>query len=264
MSAWTLCANISMLFAEAPFLDRIDAAARAGFEGVECWFPYEVPSAVLRRRLSDAQIRLVMINTPPGEADRGEFGLAALPGAEARFGAGLDQALDYAAAAGADRVHVMAGHPGSDVSPERARATYLENLTHAAEAAADGSPTLVIEAINPISRPGYFLASIDQAAGILRDLARPRVRLLYDHFHALMMGPAPDLAPLADLIAHVQVASAPARAEPDQLASLLPALGAIGYAGWISGEYQPAAGTAEGLAWMAEARALMSPRVCQG
>ena len=258
MTHWGLCANISLLFAEAPFLDRIDAAARAGFEAVECWFPYEVPSAVLRRRLSDAQIRLVMINTPPGDAARGEFGLAALPGAEARFRAGLDQALDYAAAVEAERVHVMAGHPGPDVAPERARATYRQNLAQAAEAVADGPLTLVIEAINPVSRPGYFLASIDQAAGVLHDLARPRVRLLYDHFHALMMGPAPDLGPLADLIAHVQVASAPARAEPDHLASLLPALDAIGYAGWISGEYQPAAGTTAGLAWMAEARALMT------
>jgi len=33
-------ANLSMLFTELPFLDRFEAAAKAGFAGVEYLFPY--------------------------------------------------------------------------------------------------------------------------------------------------------------------------------------------------------------------------------
>ena len=36
-------ANLSLMFNEVPFLDRFDAAARAGFDAVEFLFPYEHP-----------------------------------------------------------------------------------------------------------------------------------------------------------------------------------------------------------------------------
>ena len=41
-------ANVSMLFPEAPFLDRFALAAHAGFAAVECQFPYEAPAAEIR------------------------------------------------------------------------------------------------------------------------------------------------------------------------------------------------------------------------
>ena len=44
-------ANLSMMFNELPFLDRFDAAAKAGFKGVEFLFPYEYPAAEIRKRL---------------------------------------------------------------------------------------------------------------------------------------------------------------------------------------------------------------------
>ncbi len=46
-----LGANIGFLFVEMPFLDRFEAAARAGFTGVEFASPYEYSAAELRARL---------------------------------------------------------------------------------------------------------------------------------------------------------------------------------------------------------------------
>ena len=40
-----LSANLTMLFTERPFLERIEAAADAGFKAIECVVPYETPSA---------------------------------------------------------------------------------------------------------------------------------------------------------------------------------------------------------------------------
>ncbi len=37
-------ANLSMMFTEAPFLDRFALARAAGFEAVEFLFPYEHPA----------------------------------------------------------------------------------------------------------------------------------------------------------------------------------------------------------------------------
>ena len=81
MSSIRLAANISMLFREHGFADRIDAAARAGFRAVECQFPYDVPAGDLARRLRQAGIPMIGINTPAGET----FGCAAVPGREAQF-----------------------------------------------------------------------------------------------------------------------------------------------------------------------------------
>ena len=43
-----ICANLSLLFTELPLADRVQAAAAAGFEGVEIQFPYELPALRLR------------------------------------------------------------------------------------------------------------------------------------------------------------------------------------------------------------------------
>ncbi len=45
------CANLTMMFNEVPFLDRFDAAAKAGFQAVEFLFPYDYKPADIRARL---------------------------------------------------------------------------------------------------------------------------------------------------------------------------------------------------------------------
>ena len=62
-------ANISMLFCERPFMERIGAAAAAGFDAVECHFPYEFDRAEIRARLDDCGLVMNGINTSPGNAN---------------------------------------------------------------------------------------------------------------------------------------------------------------------------------------------------
>jgi hydroxypyruvate isomerase len=56
------------------------------------------------------------------------------------------------------------------------------------------------------------------------------------------------------LIAHVQIAAVPSRAEPDEGEVAYPAifeeLDRLEYAGWVGCEYKPRAGTDEGLGWI--------------
>ena len=77
----------------------------------------------------------MLINTPVGAAARCDRGLAALPGRQDEFRAGLEQALAYADALACPQVHVMAGL-APDGAPRAALLDcYRENLAWAASRA---------------------------------------------------------------------------------------------------------------------------------
>ncbi|MEO8531778.1 MAG: TIM barrel protein, partial [Deltaproteobacteria bacterium] len=101
-------ANLGFLWSDLPLLDRIDAAARAGFMAVETHQPFEVAPNVLKARCRDAGVKLLGINTAKG-SQPGDQGLAAVPGRETEARALIKQAIDYAHDAGATAVHVLAG-----------------------------------------------------------------------------------------------------------------------------------------------------------
>jgi hydroxypyruvate isomerase len=177
-------ANISMLFCELPFLDRIDAARAAGFTAVECHFPYDLDREEVRARLAANGLPMTGLNTAPGKA--GEFGLAAIPGREDDFRRAMDQALEWAVAIGASTIHVMAGCPAPQ---DRAWAleTYLQNLDAACAMAKGAGVVLLIEPINTRDRPGYFLSRSDEAAEIILELRAPQLKMMFDLYHVQIM-----------------------------------------------------------------------------
>src|SRR5215510_6980609 len=102
-------ANLGFLFPEVDLLARYNAAAGAGFRGVETPFPYSVPPEVLAVRLQSCGLTQVLCNLPPGNWDTGERGFGALPGREEAFAESLEQALTYAQVLSCPRLHAMAG-----------------------------------------------------------------------------------------------------------------------------------------------------------
>lgn len=248
-------ANLSMMFAERPFLDRFAAAAEAGFEAVEYLFPYDHAPEEVRYRLDAHGLAQALFNAPPGDWEDGERGLAALPGAEERFADAFRLALAYAEAIGPERLHVMAGLAEGDA----ARAAYLGNLRWAAAAA--GGRELLIEPINSRDMPGYHLSRLDDALGVIDAVGADNLRLQLDLYHCQIM--EGDLTrrieSLRGVVGHVQIAGVPDRGEPDrgELAYgwLFETLDRIGYAGWVGCEYRPAGRTEDGLGWFAPWRA---------
>ncbi|PWG61411.1 2-oxo-tetronate isomerase [Sediminicurvatus halobius] len=254
-------ANLSMLFAERPFLERFAAAAEAGFTGVEYLFPYAHDAADIRAALEASGVEQVLFNLPPGDWEAGERGIAALPGREADLRAGVEQALDYARALSCPRVHMMAGIPPADADPEECEAVYLRNLRHAAGEAARAGVTLLIEPINPVDMPGYFLTRQAQARRLLAAAGADSARVQLDLYHVQMTEGR--LAHALDeqwpRLGHVQIAGVPGRHEPDADGEinwpwLFAELDRRGYAGWVGCEYKPRAGTSEGLGWFNRAR----------
>ena len=245
-------ANLGYLFAEFPLIERCAAAARAGFGAVEFLFPYDAAPAAVRAELAAHALRPLGINTPPGR--EGESGLAAVPGREREWQSSLRAALDYAAAIGARSIHCLAGCVPPEQRPA-AEAVYIGNLSRAAEAAAAAGIMLLIEPINPRDRPGYFLNRVEHAADVIRKVGAANLRIQFDFYHVQIV--SGDLLRRFEahlpLIGHVQVASVPARREPDEgevnYAEIFAALDRLGYDGFVGCEYRPRGRTAEGLAW---------------
>lgn len=250
-----LAANLTMMYTEHPFLDRFKAAAGDGFSGVEFLFPYDFAAAELKARLEENGLEQALFNAPPGDWAAGERGIASLPGREGEFERGFDQALEYAAALGNRKVHVMAGliRPGEDRAAHRD--AYLQNLARAAQAAASAGISVVIEPINTRDIPGFFLNRQDDAQAVCAEVGADNLKVQFDIYHCQIVEGDIAVKLERDMagIGHIQIAGVPDRHEPDlgelNYPYLFERIDALGYAGWIGCEYRPKAGTSEGLGW---------------
>lgn len=244
-------ANLSMLFTEVSFLDRFEAAANAGFKGVEFLFPYAFDVDDIRARLDQLGLEVVLFNLPPGHWDEGERGITALKGREDEFAAGVDLALRYAEALGCPRVHAMAGlgAHGTD------RDVYLKNLSLAAEWARGEGIDVLIEPINTFDMPGYFLTTTETARDVIREVGATNLGLQFDlyHRHRMQGSVLEAIAEFSPIARHYQCANPPDRSEPavDSLdyRCIFEAIDQTGFAGWIGCEYKPRGSTLEGLDW---------------
>ena len=61
------------------FSIAFEAAAKAGFKAVEYLFPYDFAADELAERLKSASLEQALFNLPPGDWEKGERGLAAIP-----------------------------------------------------------------------------------------------------------------------------------------------------------------------------------------
>jgi hydroxypyruvate isomerase len=253
-----LAANLTMLFNEVDFLDRFEAAANAGFRGVEFLFPYAWPAEEIAERLDSHRLTLVLHNLPAGDWAAGERGIACHPGREAEFQEGVASAITYARALGVKQVNCLAGIVPQHVSPEAARATLVANLKFAADKLKAEGIRLLIEPINTFDIPGFFLTGTRQALDIIKETGSDNLFLQYDIYHMQRMEGEIAATIKANLpqIAHIQLADNPGRFEPGtgeiNYRYLLGMLDEIGYTGWVGCEYKPKAGTERGLAWLAE------------
>jgi len=249
-------ANLSWLFTELPFLDRFEAAARAGFQAIEYLFPYDFPAEQIAERLARYDLKQVLFNLPPGDWAAGERGLAVLPGRQEEFRAAVEKGIAYATALGCRQLHCMAGLAPIGVDPAVLRQTYVANLRHAAERLGQVGIRLVIEPINTRDMPGYYLTTSRQALELMDAVGSDNLALQYDIHHMQVMEGdlAPTMERLLPRIGHVQIADTPGRHEPGtgeiNYSFLFAHLDRIGYAGWVGCEYKPLTTTEAGLGWL--------------
>lgn len=246
-----------MLFTEVPFPQRFEAAAKAGFEACEFRFPFDYPAEEVAGWMQRARLTNVIFNMPAGDWAAGERGIAAIPGREAEFRAGVQRSVHYARVIGTKMLHAMAGRiaPGADPAPHRA--AFVANLRYAAREAAKIGVTVTIEPINPNDVSNYFLTTQEHAHAIREEVREPNLAVQLDLYHAQIVEGdlATKIRKYLPHVAHVQVAGVPGRHEPDDCGEinfpyLFALLDELGYTGWVGCEYAPRGRTEEGLGWM--------------
>ena len=248
-------ANLTMMFTEVDFLDRFEAAAKAGFKGVEYLFPYDFDAADLKTRLDQFGLTQVLHNLPAGDWAGGERGIACLPDRMEEFKAGVDKAIAYATTLGCKQVNCLVGLTPAGVDADVVRKCVVDNLAFAAGKLKDAGIKLVIEAINTRDIPGFYLCGTQQALDLIAETGSDNIAVQYDIYHMQIM--EGDLAPSMEKhlasIDHIQLADNPGRNEPGtgeiNYPFLFSHLDKIGYDGWIGCEYKPASTTVEGLGW---------------
>ncbi len=249
-------ANLTMLFTEVPFLDRFERAAKAGFQAVEFLFPYPFATADIKARLDAHQLSLVLHNLPAGDWDAGERGIAILPDRVAEFRAGVAKAIEVGRALGVPRINCLAGKAPAGVDDAVLRQTFVENLRFASAALKEVGIQLLIEPINNVDIPGFWLNKTDKALSVMDEVGSDNLFLQYDIYHAQRYEGelAATMSRNLARIGHIQLADTPGRNEPGtgeiNYAFLFKHLDRIGYTGHIGCEYKPAAGTEAGLTWM--------------
>lgn len=250
-------ANLTMLFNEVPFPERFEQAARNGFHGVEFLFPYDFHVDEILERLNSCQLDLVLHNLPAGKWQAGERGIACHPDRVAEFREGVDLAIGYAKPLHVRQLNCLAGIVPSGISPEQAFATFVSNVTYAAEKLKAERIRLLIEPINTFDIPGFLLSGTTQALNVVAQSGSDNVFVLYDIYHMQRMEGELAATIKSNLaqIGHIQLADNPGRCEPGtgeiNYRFLFEWLDQVGYEGWIGCEYKPKNGTAAGLAWRA-------------
>lgn len=247
-------ANLGFLFTEQPLPEGIRAAARAGFEAVECHHPYDVPASSVRAALEETGLKMLGLNTVRGDVAAHDFGLSALPGRVAEARAAIDQAIAYGAEIGAANVHVLAGKTDGGAQAE---VLYRDNLSYACDLAAARGMTILIEPINDRDVPGYHLSRVEPAADLIAALGRDNLKLMFDCYHVqIMQGDLTmRLRAHLDIIGHIQIAAVPDRGEPDggevHFPNLIAAIRDMGFHCPIGAEYRPRGPSTEaGLGWL--------------
>ena len=249
-------ANLSMLFTEQDFLARFDAAAKAGFSGVEYLFPYDFTSAELKAQLQAHGLTQVLFNLPAGDWAQGERGIACLPDRVEEFRAGVDLAIAYAQVLGNTQVNCLAGIRPQGVACATVETTFVSNLRYAADRLQAAGIRLVMEMINTRDIPGFYLTTTDQALDIQAKVGSDNLALQYDIYHMQIMEGdlAPTLSAHLGKINHVQLADNPGRHEPGtgeiNYRFLFEHLDTLGYQGWVGCEYKPLTTTEAGLGWL--------------
>ena len=249
-------ANLSMLFTEVPFAQRFERAARAGFDAVECQFPYELPAAEVKALLDANRLTMVLHNLPAGDWNAGDRGIACDPARVDEFRAGVAQAIAYATTLGVKKINCLAGKRPAGVGDAQARQALVDNLRFAASELGRHGIALLVEPINNYDIPGFWLDSTARALDVLDEVGAANAFVQYDIYHAQRMEGelAGTLQKYLSRIAHIQIADNPGRHEPGtgeiNFAFLFGFIDRIGYDGFIGAEYKPATTTEAGLGWM--------------
>ncbi len=245
MNGPNFSANLNLLFEDLSIPLALKGAEQRGFKAVEIWYPYQISKSELRFLLDSLTLKIVFINVDAGDQDSGEWGTGAIPARKEHFRRSFMESLEYAEELGEPMIHVMAGKCTKDITIDEHRDCFLENLQWAESLLEGTNITLLLEPLNLIDVPNYFLTRIEDATQIITDLNSQRVKIMCDLYH--MQRSQGNLIERISkhyaFIYHYQIADVPGRNDPGtgeiNFQNILEFIQSTGYNKFIGLEYRP-------------------------
>lgn len=233
--------------------DRVRAAHAAGYEHAEFHLWRDKDMAGLAEALDETGLSLTGFCVDPRRS-------IVDPAQHEEFLDAVRDTLAVAKTVGSPPLIVASGFIREGISAEEHFTQAVAALRMAADLAEAAEVTLVLEPLNSrIDHPGMYLVETKLGLDLVDAVGSPRLRLLYDVYHSLVMGEDPRevLAGRVHLVEHIQIADMPGRNEPGtgtiDWPAMIADLRALGYRGPFGLEYRPTRPALESLAMTREA-----------
>jgi hydroxypyruvate isomerase len=257
--------NVSWLFPELPFAERLASVSALGFRAIEFGFPSQADIEALAAAQRHDGLTIVLFNQDVPVWDGANRGYLVDPARRHEFDRQLDRALDIAERLHVAKIMLPAGVRLPALARQAQVDCLLANLALAAPRAASAGVLLTLEMLNPADNPGYFLDSTSETLDLVKQVNHPNIRFQFDSYHVQRMegDPVERLAGIGPWLGHVQFADEPGRHEPGtgriDFNRLTRWLADEGYHDWIGLEYLPQQPGAAALAWCLPATPASDP-----
>ena len=247
---------IETMFTEVPFEQRFAEIRKAGYRYAELWNLNGRDPRAVRRLADESGVEIIGLSGDisgrpgdPGMADADRRG---------DYIALVRECMDIAKVLGATYLHMHSNGSDEhgrtlvyDLSPQRQRDTMVQNLRALAPMLEQEGLICVMEPCNSlIDSPGYFLDHTAQGADIIREVASPHVRLIYDVYHAQVMegNLINTIRSILDVMEYVHFSDCPGRHEPGtgeiNFKNIVRTLQQVGFDGPLAYEVHPLTTTA--------------------
>ena len=207
LSRFTL--NVESWWYDKPFLDRIDLAAKAGFQTAEMWDPVKggIPIKDMVSRAQDAGIKIIhcTLSVP-------KLAEASHEDAIEMVKASIEQVKEL----GANHATIV----GHDNIPDK---PYEDMIGPFQDRLADIAPLLeaadimgCVEPFNPYNHPQHFLHGSKDAVKMIKEIDSPNLKLNWDLFHMQRAegNVVHNLKKGIEQAAILQIADSPGRQQP--------------------------------------------------
>jgi hydroxypyruvate isomerase len=253
------CVNVSILFKEAPFLERFRRAADAGFSAVEFWWPSGDDLGEVEAAIKDADLSVALFNFYAGDMPAGDRGLLSDPERQEGFRENVPVALELAQRLGCAKLNALVGQEIPGMSREEQLDLARENVAWAAGLAAEYGVEVLVEPVNTFENGPYLLYRTDEGAKFVSSVGKANVKIQHDVYHMQRMegNLEVNLRRHIGEIGHVQVADSPGRGEPGtgeiHYPYIFGVIEELGYDGFVGLEYNPTTErTEDSFAWIPE------------
>lgn len=226
-------------------LEGIDDTARAGLHAIEFWGWADKDIGAIEHRAKACGLPVAAMCTR-------EFDLTN-PSRRTTYLEGLHASIPVARQLGCTTLITQVGMDTGE-SRELQHASIVSGLRAAAPMLEAEGITLVIEPLNlRVNHPGYYLYSSDEAFDIVKEVASPCIKVLFDIYHQQITEGDVTQRLLANIswIGHFHAAGNPGRHELSMgelnYRYILRMIAQTGYSGYIGLEYMPAGVPLQGL-----------------